>query len=171
MDKGKVEVFDYNQANKPAYIVLPLVFWKPVSMREPDIPNNEQERLRALQSLCLLDSPPEPEFDQITQATQDFFKVPICLVSLVDKDRQWFKSNQGLDAQETPRVVSFCGHTINFDDIFYVPDTMDDCRFRTNPLVTGPPNIRFYAGAPLNVSEGLNVGTLCIIDQKTTRFF
>jgi len=135
-------------------------------MREPEIPANEQERLAALRALQLLDTPPEERFDRITRLAQRLFNVPIALVSLVDGHRQWFKSRQGLDATETPRNISFCGHAILNDGVFYVPNAAADARFRDNPLVAGPPDIRFYAGAPLSSPDGHRVGTLCIIDRK-----
>jgi len=135
-------------------------------MQEPAIPEDEEARLAALQALEVLDTPPEARFDRVTRIARDLFDVPIALVSLVDSDRQWFKSCQGLDATETPRSISFCGHAILGDDIFCVPDALEDPRFADNPLVTGPPEIRFYAGAPLKLENGRRVGTLCIIDRR-----
>jgi PAS domain S-box-containing protein len=134
-------------------------------MLKPKFPTNEAERLQALKDLGLLDTPPEERFDRITRLAQKLFQVPIALVSLVDGDRQWFKSRQGLDATETPRDVSFCGHAILGDDVFYVPDAMRDPRFADNPLVTSEPKVRFYAGAPLRVGPDLPMGTLCVIDH------
>ena len=134
-------------------------------MQEPAIPANEAERLAALRALQLLDTPAEERFDRITRIAQRLFNVPIALVSLVDGHRQWFKSRQGLDATETPRNISFCGHAILQDGVFHVPNAAADSRFLDNPLVTGPPDIRFYAGAPLASPDGHRVGTLCIIDR------
>lgn len=114
----------------------------------------------------MLDTPAEERFDRITRIAKRHFGLPIALVSLVDTDRQWFKSNQGLDATETPRSLSFCGHAILGEDIFHVPDALEDRRFRDNPLVTGKPNIRFYAGAPLHAPSGERVGTLCILGSR-----
>lgn len=133
------------------------------AIKEPDIPPNEPERISALRALKILDTPAEERFDRITRVAKQHFGMPIALVSLVNADRQWFKSRQGLDATETPRNVSFCGHAILGEDVFHVPDALKDVRFCDNPLVTGPPNIRFYAGAPLHAPGGQRVGTLCIM--------
>lgn len=134
-------------------------------MQAPDTPADEPERLNVLRSLAVLDTAPEERFDRLTRIAQQIFQVPIALVSLVDAERQWFKSRQGLLATETPRDISFCGHAILRDEIFVVPDTQEDPRFADNPLVTGAPDIRFYAGAPLATASGRRVGTLCVIDR------
>lgn len=139
-------------------------------MKIPEIPDNEPDRIAALCSLEVLDTPPEERFDRITRIAQRHFQVPIALVSLIDSNRQWFKSRQGLDATETPRDISFCGHAILSDEIFYIPNTLEDSRFANNPLVSGDPNIRFYAGAPLHSPEGERIGTLCIIDEQPRQF-
>jgi len=133
-------------------------------MKSPSQPANEVERLNALCQLNILDTEPEERFNRITRLAKEHFKVSIALVSLVDSERQWFKSKQGLDASETPRDISFCGHAILGKEIFCITDTLKDERFVDNPLVTGPPNIRFYAGAPLFEARGFAVGTLCVID-------
>ncbi|MBA6391580.1 sensor domain-containing diguanylate cyclase [Colwellia sp. BRX10-3] len=135
-------------------------------MIEPKIPDNEAERLHALRSLKILDTSHEERFDRVTRMAKRMFGVSISLVSLVDENRQWFKSSEGLDASETPRNISFCGHAINQDGLFIIPDTLKDKRFFDNPLVTEAPNIRFYAGYPLKLRQGLNIGTLCLIDPK-----
>jgi len=135
-------------------------------MQKPATPHDEKTRLETLRSLKLLDTSPEERFDRLTRLAKRMFGVPISLVSLVDANRQWFKSRQGLDADETPRDISFCGHAILGDDIFMVPDATQDERFADNPLVTENPNIRFYAGCPLRVMNGSKVGTLCIIDEE-----
>lgn len=135
-------------------------------MLAPPKPIDENRRLAALRGAGILDTPPEERFDRITRIAKRLFDVPIALVSLVDEHRQWFKSRQGLDAQETPRDISFCGHAILSSDILVIPDAKDDHRFRDNPLVTGPPGIRFYAGCPLALSNGELIGTLCIIDSE-----
>lgn len=134
-------------------------------MQPPKIPDNEWSRLQALNALNLLDTEPDPVYDRITSITKFAFKVPICLVSLVDGHRQWFKSCIGLTARETGRDISFCGHAINNSSVFIVPNAAKDPRFSDNPLVTGDPNIRFYAGYPLSAPTGEKIGTLCIISD------
>ncbi len=135
-------------------------------MIKPPVPANERQRLKALRDLKILDTAAEERFDRVTRLARRVFGTPIALVSLVDEGRQWFKSRQGLDAPETPRDVSFCGHAIVNDRVMVVPDATKDERFHDNPLVTCDPNVRFYAGYPLNAPDGSKVGTLCIIDQK-----
>jgi len=135
-------------------------------MKTPDTPANEKERLKTLRSTDILDTDPEERFDRLTRMAQRVFGVSIALVSLVDENRQWFKSKAGLDACETGRDISFCGHAILGNDIFIIEDALEDERFADNPLVTGEPKIRFYAGAPLRYLDGNKLGTLCIIDQK-----
>ena len=134
-------------------------------MKEPPIPANEESRLAALYRLEILDTKPEERFDRITRIIKTHFKVPIVLISLVDKNRQWFKSCQGLSVAGTARNISFCGHAIGSDEIFIVSNALEYPDFADNPLVTGHPNIRFYAGAPLRAPNGERVGTLCIIDD------
>jgi diguanylate cyclase (GGDEF)-like protein len=134
-------------------------------MAKPDIPANEKERLEELRTLGILDSAGEERFDRITRLAQRLFGVSTVLVSLVDQDRQWFKSRVGLDATETSRDVSFCGHAILSDDVLMVPDATKDGRFLDNPLVVGSPDIRFYAGCPIAGPGGAKLGTLCLIDQ------
>ena len=139
-------------------------------MQKPDDPADERERVAALQALDVLDTPPEERFDRYTRLAKRLFDVPIALVSLVDANRQWFKSAQGLAARETPRDVSFCGHTILGSDVFVVEDATRDERFDDNPLVTGEPRVRFYAGFPLPGPGGHRLGTLCIIDHEPRQF-
>ena len=139
-------------------------------MVKPATPHNETRRLKALKALNILNSQPEDRFDRITQIACRLFDVPISLVSLVDQDRQWFKSRQGLDATETPRDVSFCAHAILDSEIFVVEDTASDERFCDSDLVTGGPEIGFYAGYPLTSPTGFRLGTLCIIDHKPRTF-
>ncbi|MEM8877396.1 MAG: diguanylate cyclase [Pseudomonadota bacterium] len=135
-------------------------------MGDYPVPSNENERQRALRSLNILDTTSEEFFDRMTGAVAAALDVPISLVSLVDADRQWFKSKVGLDAEETDREVSFCAHAICDSSLMEVSDAQRDERFRDNPLVTGEPNIRFYAGVPLRSKTGHNVGTLCAIDRQ-----
>lgn len=125
---------------------------------------NEDARVALLQRLDLLDTPPDETFDRVTRLAASVLQVPIALVSLVDDKRQWFKSRVGLAAEETPRDIAFCTHAMLDDDIMVVQNALLDPRFRGNPLVTSAPNIRFYAGVPLYSSEGLAMGTLCVID-------
>ena len=139
-------------------------------MIKPPIPHDETLRLKSLHSLKVLDTDPEERFDRITRLARNVFKVPIALVSLVDGDRQWFKSRSGLDAAETPREISFCGHAIAGTDVFVVADAGTDQRFCDNPLVVNEPSIRFYAGYPLRAPNGSRMGTLCIIDREPREF-
>jgi diguanylate cyclase len=125
------------------------------------LPPDEASRLSALHGLGVLDTPPEPELEALVKAAALVCGVPISLVSLVDMNRQWFKANVGLPVSETPREVAFCSHAILGRGLFEVPDASSDPRFVNNPLVTGAPDIRFYAGAPLRMSNGAQVGTLC----------
>ena len=135
-------------------------------MIKPELPANEAERLHALRTLEILDTSHEDRFDRVTRMARRMFDVEVSLVSLVDEDRQWFKSTQDLDASETSRETVFCGHAINQDGLFIIPNAIEDLRFFDNPLVTEAPNIRFYAGYPLRLRQGLNIGTLCLIDSK-----
>lgn len=135
-------------------------------MKAPLPAAQETQRLQTLQRLNILDTPPEERFDRITRLARSTFHVPIALVSLVDENRQWFKSCFGLDVRQTDRNISFCGHAIHSDALLVIENTLIDSRFHDNPLVTGHPNIRFYAGAPLHTSNGDRIGTLCLIDRK-----
>jgi diguanylate cyclase (GGDEF)-like protein len=133
------------------------------------IPANEAERLRALESLDLLHTPPEERFDRITRLASRLLKVPIALVTLVSEDEQWFKSAVGLEAPSTGRDISFCGHAIFAEKSFVVEDASLDERFADNPLVVNDPNIRFYAGEPVR-RDGMCVGTLCVIAPEPRSF-
>ncbi len=140
------------------------------SARSYPVPADEALRLRDLQRHQLLDHAGDHHFDQIAKLASALFDRPIALISLVDHDRQWFLSRNGLEVSETPREVAFCAHTIASDEVMVVPDALQDERFSSNPLVLSPPGIRFYAGAPLRTKDGHNLGTLCVIDQKPREF-
>ena len=139
-------------------------------MIKPAIPPNEGGRLKALHSLNVLNTLAEDRFDRLTRMAKAMFDVPIALVSLVDENRQWFKSCIGIDTKETSRDISFCGHTILGDEALIIPDTTRDERFADNPLVTGDPKIRFYVGYPLTVMHKWKIGTLCIVDTQPRKF-
>ena len=130
------------------------------------MPANEAERLRTVRSYKTLDTKPEERFDELTRLAALICGVPISLISLIDKDRQWFKSRFGLDVQETPRAQAFCTHAIMQPEMFVIPDASQDERFAENPLVTGDLHIRFYAAAPLAARDGQLLGTLCVIDRE-----
>lgn len=135
-------------------------------MISPAVPANERERLADLHALELLDTPPEERFERIVRLAMEIFEVPIAYLALIDADRQWLKAKCGISRSQTGREESFCGHTILGTGPLVVPDTLEDPRFRDNPLVVGDPGIRFYAGHPLAGPAGFNVGTLCIADTR-----
>ncbi|SLN55243.1 ATP-binding protein [Oceanibacterium hippocampi] len=129
-------------------------------------PENERARLEKLRSLDILDTPPEAAFDHVAQSVASALDVPIALVTLVDAERQWFKARYGIGDSEMPRDIAFCAHSIMGDEPLVIPDARSDSRFADNPLVVGPPNIRFYAGAPLRTANGINLGTVAGIDIR-----
>jgi len=130
-------------------------------------PENESERLKALHALGILDTDPEERFDRLTRIARRFFRVPIALVSLVDAERAWFKSRNGVERAEVPREHSFCAHAIlDADQLLVVPDVTMDDRFRTNPLVADSDGIRFYAACPVKAPDGTALGTICVIDRE-----
>ncbi len=135
-------------------------------MIQANKPANEKERLSFLRHMNILDTPLEERFERITRIVCRSLRVPIAAISLIDEERQWFKSAQGLNVEQTGRAESFCAHTILESDVFVVPNALDDIRFADNPLVTGQPNIRFYAGIPLEVQDGIRIGSLCAIDNE-----
>jgi phosphoribosyl 1,2-cyclic phosphodiesterase len=151
----------YARTRIRAWILRRACRWKPAVA-----PDNEPERLNALNALGILDTEPEERFDRLTRLAAAMFDVPIALVSLVDSQRQWFKSCYGLSARETDRDSAFCAHAILSDEPLLVPDALLDARFADNPLVTGEPYVRFYAGQPLSLEDGSRAGTLCLIDNR-----
>ena len=126
----------------------------------------KQRRLRALYQLAILDTEADPAFDRLTRLAAAIFGMPMSFVSFLDDNRQWIKSSHGLDLKETPRDLAFCAHTILRDEVTVVADAAEDDRFREHPAVLDSPNIRFYAGAPIQTAGGQKVGSLCILDTK-----
>lgn len=135
-------------------------------MQIAPLPPNEASRLLALQGYQILDTPPDPDLDNLVQLAATLCEVPISLVSLSDAERQWFKAKIGLGVSEAPRDVAFCSHALTSPDALVIPDTLADPRFDDNPLVQGDPHIRFYAGMPLESPEGYRLGTLCVMDRE-----
>ena len=151
----------YARTRIRAWVLGEACRWKPAPL-----PPDEERRLQALWACGVLDTEAEERFDRFTRIAAALFDVPIALVSLVDRDRQWFKSRRGLDARETTRDSAFCAHAILGEDVLQVPDALQDDRFADNPLVTGEPRVRFYAGAPLTLKNGTHAGTLCVMDHR-----
>jgi len=130
------------------------------------ITSADAARVAALNRYAILDSEPEQSFDDLVILAAHICKMPMAMLSLVDDHRQWFKSRFGVQVRETPREISICTHAIQQSDLFIVPDTLQDPRFRENPLVTGEPHVRFYAGTPLVNEDGFALGTLCVLDRE-----
>src|SRR5438874_8860540 len=137
----------------------------PSKLTKAPVPAHDAKRLKVLWQYEILDTIPEEVFDDLTELAARICEAPIALITLVDEDRQWFKSKVGISINETSRDISFCGHAIEQSDLFIVPDATMDKRFAKNPLVTSDPKIRFYAGAPLITPDGHALGTLCVIDK------
>jgi len=139
-------------------------------MLEAILPPNEQQRLAVLLDLKILDTPPEERFDRITRLAARLFGVPIAMVTLIDAERQWFKSRVGIDIAGSPRSTSFCAHALLQDGVMVVEDATHDARFSGNPMVVDAPHVRFYAGHPVSAPDGSHVGTLCLVDQAPRQF-
>lgn len=129
-------------------------------------PASEAARVAALDRYAILDSEPEEAFDDLVTLAAHICRTPMAMLSLVDDHRQWFKSKVGVQVREMPREISICTHAIQQNDLYIIPDTQQDARFRENPLVVGEPHVRFYAGAPLINEEGFALGTLCVVDRE-----
>ena len=136
-------------------------------MANAALPENEQDRIRKLYELDILDTLEEQAYDDLTRLAAEICQTPVALVTLIDHDRQWFKSHHGIDVQETPREYSFCAHAILGDDVLVVEDASLDERFSDNPVVTGEPHLKFYAGAPLIMSNNIKLGTLCVVGNES----
>jgi DNA-binding response OmpR family regulator len=155
----------YARTRIRAWVLGETCRWRPAPL-----PPDEERRLQSLWACGVLDTEAEERFDRFTRIAAALFDVPIALVSLVDRDRQWFKSRWGLDARETTRDSAFCAHAILGEDVLQVPDALQDDRFADNPLVTGETRVRFYAGAPLTLKNGTHAGTLCVMDHRARNF-
>jgi len=139
-------------------------------MKLAPIPADESERIADLNTLNILDTPREPRFDNVTELVADVFEVPMVFLTLVDSDRQWYKSTCGIKVESTPRDVSFCSHAILEPEAMVVPNAAEDARFADNPFVTGDFHLRFYAGVPLHGPKGKAIGALGLVDTKPREF-
>jgi GAF domain-containing protein len=139
-------------------------------MKKAPIPKNEFERIQSVQALGILDTPPEERFDKLTRAATLIFHVPISTLTIIDAQREWFKSCQGLAQKEGDRAISFCGHALVENEMLVVTDAAKDERFADNPMVIGDPHIRFYAGVPIVGADGRRIGVFCIKDTKPREF-
>src|SRR3989344_7624490 len=139
-------------------------------MKKAPIPKNELTRIASLYALNILDTPTEERFDRLTKTATQIFHVPISTLTLIDANREWFKSCQGLNQTEGDRAISFCGHALVEDEILVIKDAKEDPRFSDNPMVTGEPYIRFYAGVPIMSADGQRLGVFCIKDVKPREF-
>lgn len=139
-------------------------------MQAPGIPENEEQRLKSLYITGLLDTRDDERFERLTRLARKAFQVPVALISLLDRERQWLFACQGVGVRETPRDISFCGHAILQEGPFIIHDAAADARFHDNPLVTGDPHIRFYAGQPVSLPDGTVAGTLCLIHTVPRAF-
>jgi len=159
---GRPKALGYDSRRKPARPDGRL----PEPEMSAPLPSAESARVAALDRYAILDTEPEQAFDDLVLLAAHVCQAPIAMLSLVDDHRQWFKSKVGVEIRETPRDQSFCAHAIRQRDLFIVPDTRNDARFRENPMVLGEPHIRFYAGAPLINEDGFALGTLCVADRQ-----
>jgi GAF domain-containing protein len=145
--------------------VKPVRSTPPVRSPSPPVPVNEKERLEALRSHAILDTPAERGFDELVELASQLCSAPVALLTLIDSQRQWFKASVGIDLHETPRASSFCAYAMLGEELFEVEDTHADQRFAANPFLVGDAPVRFYAGAPLRTQSGLGLGSLCVMDR------
>jgi len=151
----------YARTRMQSWVLRESLRWRPAPL-----PENEEQRLLAVHALHLLDTPPEERFDRYTRIAAELFDVPIAIVSLIDTDRQYYKSHHGIDLSESPRETAFCAHTILDNAVLQVPDALEDDRFADSPFVAGEPRVRFYAGVPLAGADGSLLGAFCVVDKR-----